>query len=200
MHVLLPVCNGILRFTSGVTPADLLVDCMAAKSFQFMYLWTSIGGIYYATDLQHETRQALYWLRNAGSALLIQLCTFRQVTRLVTLKSRNQSAHILRMNILHKQEFIPVGCVPSAAVAVCWGYLPEGGVSAQEGTGQGGVCLEVGDVWSGRCVYPGGCLYMEGVCPGGVCPWGGCLPGGVPMDRMAGACENITLPQLHCGR
>ena len=24
MHLLLPVCNGILRFTSGVTPADLL--------------------------------------------------------------------------------------------------------------------------------------------------------------------------------
>ena len=40
LHALLPVCNGILRFTSGVTPADLL----AAISFQSMQLRTSIGG------------------------------------------------------------------------------------------------------------------------------------------------------------
>ena len=48
-----------------------------------------------------------------------------------------------------KQENIPVGCVPSAAVAV-----------------------------PGRGVSPGrGCLSV-GVCPAGVCPQG-CLPGGV---------------------
>ena len=37
-----------------------------------------------------------------------------------------------------KQECIPVGCVPSAVVAVCWGGLPGGGVSAWW---RGGVCL-----------------------------------------------------------
>ena len=38
-------------------------------------------------------------------------------------------------NISRKQECIPVGCVPSAAVAVSWGgrCLPRQGVSAQGG-------------------------------------------------------------------
>ena len=39
-------------------------------------------------------------------------------------KERN---HIVKVK--HKQECIPVGCVPSAAVAVCWGR----GVSARRG-------------------------------------------------------------------
>ena len=43
-----------------------------------------------------------------------------------------------------KQECIPVGCVPPAAAAVCWG------VSAQEG----GVCLGVG-------ACPGGVFGQE---------------------------------------
>ena len=43
-----------------------------------------------------------------------------------------------------------IGCIPSVAVAVCWGGSAQEGVSAR------------GDM-------PGG------VCPGGVCP-GGCLP------------------------
>ena len=86
-----------------------------------------------------------------------------------------------------KQECIPVGCVPSAAVAVCWG----GGVSAQWG-----VCLEGG-------VCPGGCLprgvSVRGCMPraGGVSTWGvsaqvGCLlwgevcPGGcLPRGMFA---------------
>ena len=48
---------------------------------------------------------------------------------------------------LNKQEWIPVGCVPSAAVAVCWGV---GGVCPGEG-----VCLPNRGV---------------GVCPGGSTP------------------------------
>ena len=44
------VCS--LRFTSGVTPADLLVASMAAKSFSSTYLWTSIGGTW-DQDLSH---------------------------------------------------------------------------------------------------------------------------------------------------
>ena len=39
-----PACNTILRFTSGVTPADILAASMAAKSFSSTYLQTSIGG------------------------------------------------------------------------------------------------------------------------------------------------------------
>ena len=77
------------------------------------------------------------------------------------------------------QECIPVGCVPSAAVAVCWG-----GVSARG-------CL------------PGGCLpggvCLEGVCPGGLpkCMLGYTPP---PVNRMTDVCENITFLQLRCGR
>ena len=60
---------------------------------------------------------------------------------------------------------MPVGCVPSAAVAVfVGGWVACPGVSAQEG----GVCL-------------GGCLSWWGSLPrGGVCPVGvsACLPAG----------------------
>ena len=60
-----------------------------------------------------------------------------------------------------------------SAWGVSAGEVSAGGVSAQwGGCAQGDVC------W--------------GVCPGG------CLPGGVHplVDRMTGACENITFPQL----
>ena len=40
LHDLSPVWNRILRFTSGVTPADLMVASMAAEPFQSMYLRT----------------------------------------------------------------------------------------------------------------------------------------------------------------
>ena len=47
------------------------------------------------------------------------------------------------------------------------------------------------------CVSAGGVVCL----PVGVCP-GGCLPASnpPPVDRMTDTCENITLPQLHCGR
>ena len=59
--------------------------------------------------------------------------------------------------LLSQQECIPVGCAPSAAVAICWGggCLLRGMVSAQRG-----VCLR------------------GSVCPGGCLPEGWCLPGG----------------------
>ena len=38
-----PVCNRVLRFTFGATPADILA-AMAAELFQYTHLQTSIGG------------------------------------------------------------------------------------------------------------------------------------------------------------
>ena len=35
---LLPVCNGFIRFSSGVTPADLLAGSMAVEPFLSTYL------------------------------------------------------------------------------------------------------------------------------------------------------------------
>ena len=68
----------------------------------------------------------------------------------------------------YKQECIPVGCVPSSAVAVCWG------VSVR-----GGLCL----------------------------PRGVCIPACTEADTpplwtefLTRASEDITLPQLRCGR
>ena len=43
LYALLPICNRILRFTSGVTPVDLLVASMTVELFQSIYLQTSIG-------------------------------------------------------------------------------------------------------------------------------------------------------------
>ena len=108
-----------------------------------------------------------------------------------------------------KQEYIPVGCVPAASVAVSGevACLPEGVC-----LGAGDVCL--GGVCQGGCLpgprgngvfAQGGCLPRDGgdclrsvclggtgyaqgsVCPGGVClgrlsAWG-CLPGRVSTQR-----------------
>ena len=44
MHALLPSCHGFLRFICGETPADPLMDSMAAEPVQSKYMRTSIGG------------------------------------------------------------------------------------------------------------------------------------------------------------
>ena len=64
---------------------------------------------------------------------------------------------------------LPVGCVPSAAVAVPWGVSAAGGVSVP-----GQWCLPGG----------GGCLL----------PAGSARPH--PVDRMTDVCENIYFPHL----
>ena len=113
-----------------------------------------------------------------------------------------------------KQESIPVGCVPSAAVTVVGGAsFREGGVlpgdvcaSQEVSTGGGGLhmgylprgCLPRG--CASRCVLPRVCLPGGGVCPGGICPWGdvcpmGCLSGGVCPEGFIPACtEADTSP------
>ena len=78
-----------------------------------------------------------------------------------------------------KQECIPVGCVPSATVAV----------SRVRGGG-GGVCVSApgGCLLPGGCVCSGGCLLRGGVCSGvcvsalgGLSALGGvCLGGSAP--------------------
>ena len=68
-----------------------------------------------------------------------------------------------------EQECIPVGCVPSVAVAIFLG---------------GGVCPGV---------FVGGCLPDRG---GGVCPRGICLGGCTPPCGQTDTCENIFFPQL----
>ena len=101
----------------------------------------------------------------------------------------------------YKQECIPVGCVPSAVVAIGGGYLP-GGCQPRGGVCLGG-CLPRGvSTWGG--VYPGLCLprvvSVQRGCPsrGGVCPSAFWI---YPLiKRITDAFENITLPQLLCGR
>ena len=61
-----------------------------------------------------------------------------------------------------KQECIPVKCIPSAAVAICWGVgVCLGGVcpgASAWGHLSGGVCL-----WGGGVFAQGGCLPRRGV-------------------------------------
>ena len=88
------------------------------------------------------------------------------------------------------QESIPVGCVPSTAVAM----------------GVGRVCLPRGVCLSGGCL-PGREVSSQGcVCiPACTGQGGRCLPQCMlgyihpHVDRMTDTCENITLPQLRCG-
>ena len=88
-----------------------------------------------------------------------------------------------RTNIFLKQECIPVGCVPTATVAVCWG----------------GVCLSAcwdtpppgcgpGDTSSGSTPQP----------PHWVWAWRPARHAGIPpppVNRLTDRCKNITLPQ-----
>ena len=82
-----------------------------------------------------------------------------------------QWIHNLHVNLNPKQECIPVGCIPPAAVAVPGGSPP-------------------------------------GTPPDQAHPPGTRSPGSrhplrsrhLPVDRITDACENITLPQLCCGR
>ena len=75
------------------------------------------------------------------------------------------------------QECIPVGCIPSATVAILGGLLLGGGSAL-------GGCL----LW--------GCLLWGGACFGDACSWGvvsqHALRQTPPVDRMTDTCKNIT--------
>ena len=57
------------------------------------------------------------------------------------------------------QKCIPIGYVPSAAVAICWGVSAPGGVSTQ-GCLARGVSGQAVSGWGG--VWPGG-MFAQGV-------------------------------------
>ena len=103
-------------------------------------------------------------------------------------------------------ECLPRGYLPRG-VFVCWGCLHAGGgggLSAWGMSARGGLPRGLS--------AQGGCLPCEvsaqrylpgkwGVCLGrGVSAWGGGVWQTPPMDIITDACENITLPQLCCGR
>ena len=101
------------------------------------------------------------------------------------------------MNSVNSMKILLQGCLPEGGVSA-WGVSPWR-VSAQRGAGvclggsargftqgglPGGVCLGV----SAQGVFARGCVSQHAL---------GQTP---PVDRMTDACENITLPQLCCGR
>ena len=101
-----------------------------------------------------------------------------------------------------RQECIPVGCVPSPAVAVLWG---EGVVFP--GGGYPGGCLP-GGICPGWCLprdcLPGGGGLPRGrnlprrCLPRGRCLHRGCLPGGVcqrEVSTQGGICPGRCLPR-----
>ena len=100
-------------------------------------------------------------------------------------------------NVIHdgiyEQESIPVGCVPSAAVAVGdregGGELPEGCASSRRGCAFRGEGVCFGVCTSGGVVCPGGGVCLGGQClPRGMClPRWVCLPGGRCL-RRGGVC------------
>ena len=84
---------------------------------------------------------------------------------------------------IKKQECIPVGCVPSAAVAVSrGGGLFRGGCGCVSAP-WGGVCSR--GVSSGGCLLPGVCLLLGVSAPGGVCSQGGVCSGGCLLQGMS---------------
>ena len=96
-----------------------------------------------------------------------------------------QRARVQHIDNIYQQECIPVGCVPSAAVAVSRGGV--GGV-----TGPRGVYLAPGgSAPGGLYLVPGGVLAL-----GGVCSRGCLLPGGVGVCSSGGYTWSGTPPPL----
>ena len=115
-------------------------------------------------------------------------------------------------NFEHKQECIPVGCVPAAGRPYGRVCFPGGVVSAP-----GGLSAPRGDLLQGRVSAPRGVSALGGVCslrvsapggggsaPRGVCargvsaPWGCGIPACTeaeppPVNRMTDRSKNITL-------
>ena len=113
-----------------------------------------------------------------------------------------------------QQECIPVGCVPSAAVALSRGGVPgpegvylvwgstwsQGGLPGPRGCTWSGGYLVWGCTWSGGGVCSGGCTWPRGVpCSrwgcllrGCVCSSRGCTWSGTPPFGQTDACKNIT--------
>ena len=109
------------------------------------------------------------------------------------------------------KERIPVGCLPSAAIAMCIPACTGGGECIPECTGQGGCVSQHTLGGGGVSAWGVSAQRGVGVCPGRVCPGGGCLPRGVypsmlwgrhppHVNRMTDRCKTITLPQLPCVR
>ena len=101
---------------------------------------------------------------------------------------------ILRSGTTLQQECIPIGCVPPAAVAV--------GVSASVHAGiPPSVCLETPWMWAWRPARHAGIPppWKPAARHAGIPP---AMHAGIPppVNRITDTCENITLPQLCCGR
>ena len=92
-----------------------------------------------------------------------------------------------------KQGCIPVGCVPSAAVAVCW----SGEVSARGGLSVQGRCLPRGCASRGSVCFQGGWCF-QGVCFRGVCFLGGCSQGVCASGGCIPACTEVATPSRPC--
>ena len=114
----------------------------------------------------------------------------------------------LLRELFDKQECIPVGCVPPAVVAVCWGGVGGVCLSACWDIPPPGVGLETPQpypstspwVWAWR--PPPGQTPQP---PPLVWAWrparhAGILPLPLWTEFLTHASENITLPQLRCGR
>ena len=110
------------------------------------------------------------------------LVLFRQTSGVSNISNSKSILHRLDSvtKIENLQECIPVGCVPSAAVAArgegVWrGIVCLGDWSAQGDLCQGVICL--GGVCPRGCLPMGECVCLGGVClTQGVCLPRGCIP------------------------
>ena len=70
---------------------------------------------------------------------------------------------------------------------------PGGGLLLEGMSAPGGSTPGGGGAWSGRSAPGGGGAWSGGGIPA-------CTEADPPVNRITHACENITLPQLRCGR
>ena len=108
---------------------DLLVgqDLMSHKPVQKFCYWILFPHYLYTNqDTRYEpVRHDTF----TGSLHMALILMDKHLNSSMTLISALNFC-LCQLEIAVKQECIPVGCVPSAAVAVCWGSLLPAGVSA----------------------------------------------------------------------
>ena len=97
--------NEILRFTSGATPADLLVASMAAESFSPTYFQTSISG---ARDHDLEKKTYMY-----GNGRRFVPKRYGEVDHRLSLRRNRQTRkrHVFFLEQNTKEAKIEIGCL-----------------------------------------------------------------------------------------
>ena len=157
----LPKSNCLRPYKASKVPSVATLHVLSAFDVQMFGGWSAhdLDRTRMKSSRKVWSHQKKYYLYNTTNVVFQT-----KEKRCVVLKYTTVSFPLNIWKHLKVQECIPVGCVPSATVAVCWG-----GVSSP-----------------GGCLLPEGCLFLGGCLFGGG-GWYPCTEADSPhVDRQTG--------------